>query len=96
MLKQHLWLPGWDAVVPGHFGSIHFTDLLFYRRSDGLAGFYRTDGLGDIDLLKQHTWSTAWDAIVPGNFAGSGLTDLLLYKSSAPSCCVDGRCVDTA
>ena len=36
-MSQHDWLDGWDVIVPGNFGGSGYTDLLFYRRRDGLG-----------------------------------------------------------
>jgi len=80
-IKAHKNFGYWTDMIPGHFFSDDYTDLLFYNSKTGSAAFYRSNGGGEMEEIRSigsGGWRTGLK-IVPGHFSGSYLTDLIFY-----------------
>ena len=85
LLKRYTdWMHSWTHIVPGNFSDSGFSDLLLYDQNAGIAGFFASNGAGEMQLLGSYTdWSQSWAHIVPLSFSGGRFTDLLLYDQVA-------------
>lgn len=77
--------PGdWDIIIPCKYNSDKLTDLLVYRKVDGLAKYFSINQNGTNLLSTMSGWRKTWDIIVAGNFAegssyGWGESEYCLY-----------------